>query len=337
MAEQTRSNIANTAKGAGQAVVSNLASRAGAAAGSAFGPVGTGVGYLAGRFIKYIVILAAGVVLLIIIFLVVIIQVIFGLVSGGEAAVETIAVTKTANPLRLDNGPLGSSGIITYQIEVSNKGEEKITDISVVDDQCPAINFTIDVLEKGAGDSRTVACTVDTSVHDVYHINTATATGTYKKAQVNATAAAFVAIGNPRNGPPAFSPLRGGVYVSGYFFQECTDPPGCTLLHSGLDIATTSSDWRVFSPFLGPAQVHIGEDSSYGVYVDLRSGIFTVRLSHLARGSVTVAEGAVIDSNTTVGVMDNTGFSFGDHVHYEVRQAGVLVDPALFNALTPHP
>ena len=52
---------------------------------------------------------------------------------------------------------------------------------------------------------------------------------------------------------------------------------------------------------------------------------------HLAAGSLRVRAGQRVQAGTALGTMGNTGYSFGAHTHFEVRNAyGTPIDPASY-------
>ena len=52
---------------------------------------------------------------------------------------------------------------------------------------------------------------------------------------------------------------------------------------------------------------------------------------HLAAGSLLVRVGQRVQAGTALGTMGNTGYSFGAHTHFEVRNAyGTAIDPASY-------
>ena len=52
---------------------------------------------------------------------------------------------------------------------------------------------------------------------------------------------------------------------------------------------------------------------------------------HLAAGSLRVRAGQRVQAGTALGTMGNTGYSFGAHTHFEVRNAyGTAIDPASY-------
>lgn len=71
------------------------------------------------------------------------------------------------------------------------------------------------------------------------------------------------------------------------------------------------------------------ENNSYGNYVLLRhdNGMYTM-YAHLAYGHVSVSYGQRVSKGQVLGYMDNTGHSYGGHLHFEVRQSnGYKIDP----------
>ena len=72
-----------------------------------------------------------------------------------------------------------------------------------------------------------------------------------------------------------------------------------------------------------------GEFDPYGLMVVIDHGRDLVtHYGHLSRILVKAGDRVVPDQ--AVGLVGNTGRSFGPHVHYEVRVAGVPVDPERF-------
>ena len=71
------------------------------------------------------------------------------------------------------------------------------------------------------------------------------------------------------------------------------------------------------------------ESNSYGNYVLLKhaNGYYTM-YAHLAYGYVKVSYGQKVTKGQVIGYMDNTGTSYGGHLHWEVRQPnGYKIDP----------
>ena len=70
----------------------------------------------------------------------------------------------------------------------------------------------------------------------------------------------------------------------------------------------------------------------YGNYVKIKhdNGMYTL-YAHLRYGSVAVKVGDRVTKGTVLGYMGNTGYSFGAHLHFEVRNVNnVQIDPTAY-------
>ena len=70
----------------------------------------------------------------------------------------------------------------------------------------------------------------------------------------------------------------------------------------------------------------------YGNYVKIRhdNGMYTL-YAHMKYGSVTVKVGQRVSRGHIIGYMGNTGYSFGAHLHFEVRNENdQYIDPTAF-------
>jgi uncharacterized repeat protein (TIGR01451 family) len=282
-----------------------------------------------------------------------------GHVPGADAAPggsAVLTVSKTASPNVIAKGAVGAT--VTYTIVVTNSSTSDATGVALGDvfQSAPEPGFAGEItgylanedlgtIPAGGSVTRTFTVSIPHTDYDPGWLlgNQATVTGTIDGATESSSDSATVLIGDLPSGPPAYSPLSGGVYVSGYRFGT----PVTYGAHQGTDIA--SSNYNVYSPFVQPAIVtyaggvrHCPSASEraagltgYGLHVRIRSGTWEVLIAHLDSISVTV--GQTVTLSTFIGVMDNTGCSGGDHVHYEIRNGGVLVDPEDYNAVNPHP
>ena len=63
-----------------------------------------------------------------------------------------------------------------------------------------------------------------------------------------------------------------------------------------------------------------GWNNSYGYWalINHSDGISTV-YAHMTEGSLAVSPGQTVKKGQTIGGVGNTGFSFGNHLHFEVR------------------
>jgi len=118
-----------------------------------------------------------------------------------------------------------------------------------------------------------------------------------------------------------------------------TQPYGCTGLgiepargacphfHFGLDLAAPAGT-PVSSVLAGQAEVFppAGYGGGYGLHVVVHHGQGAETMyAHLA--DVAIAQGQAVLAGTVLGHEGSTGMSTGPHLHFEVREAGIAVDP----------
>lgn len=106
--------------------------------------------------------------------------------------------------------------------------------------------------------------------------------------------------------------------------------------HPGLDLAAPYG-----SPVRAAAAgivVSAGWSGEYGKMIDLRSknGMVT-RYAHLSVINAKVRVGRPVASGQTIGAVGMTGNTTGPHLHFEVRFAGHVSDPARLLFATPKP
>lgn len=124
---------------------------------------------------------------------------------------------------------------------------------------------------------------------------------------------------------PSIWPSKGWV-TSGY--GERTSPfTGFQGLHNGMDIAN-----RVGTPVVATAEgmvVQSGNDPGLGKVVIISHGMgIKTTYGHLSE--VMVRSGQRVTRGQKIGTMGNTGRSTGPHLHYEVTQNGVSVNPSKY-------
>lgn len=115
-------------------------------------------------------------------------------------------------------------------------------------------------------------------------------------------------------------PARGAVTAE----YGATNHP-FTGTHYGIDIAGPANQPVV--AFRAGTVIKAGALSSgcgRCVYVDHGNGLVS-HYSHLS--SISVTTGQQVAAGTTLGIQGNTGWSTGPHVHFELEQNGVSVNP----------
>lgn len=100
--------------------------------------------------------------------------------------------------------------------------------------------------------------------------------------------------------------------------------------HSGVDLAAARGT-PIFAADGGTVTL-AGWNGGYGnaVMIDHGEGLSSL-YGHMERILTTV--GTVVDKLDTIGTVDSTGFSTGDHLHFEARRNGVAFDPREMVAL----
>jgi murein DD-endopeptidase MepM/ murein hydrolase activator NlpD len=122
---------------------------------------------------------------------------------------------------------------------------------------------------------------------------------------------------------PSRMPIDAVALTSGFGMR--THPVlGGRRQHQGVDLAAPRGTpvYATADGLVGMAQWY----SSYGNYVQIEhGGELQTRYAHLT--SYTVAPGDMVEKGDLIGYVGSTGRSTGPHLHYEVRVAGVAVDP----------
>lgn len=103
-------------------------------------------------------------------------------------------------------------------------------------------------------------------------------------------------------------------------------PRGGGLVHGGIDLALDGYQGsNVYSACTGTV-ASTAYSSTYGnhIVVDCGDGWSTL-YGHLSK--VLVKEGAAVDNSSVIGISGSTGFSTGEHLHFEIMYNGARVNP----------
>ena len=141
--------------------------------------------------------------------------------------------------------------------------------------------------------------------------------GTYSAMPDNPATCFF---GQPLTGSGQFGwPLDGG-WVSDTFISDRN--------HKGLDIAAPEGT-EIYAAAEGQVVSAGWNSGGYGnvVMIEHPDGYATV-YGHMI--SVIAVEGDYVQKGQLIGYVGNTGNSFGNHCHFEVRYQGICYDPATF-------
>lgn len=118
---------------------------------------------------------------------------------------------------------------------------------------------------------------------------------------------------------PSGRPVQGGTLTQEYHAG-----------HHGLDFGVAVGT-SVFSTLSGEVVYAGWNDQGYGNLVIVENGNYRTYYAHLSQ--IPVRVGQAVKAGQVIGLSGNTGNSTGPHLHYEIRQNGVAIDPT---ALTLH-
>lgn len=111
-----------------------------------------------------------------------------------------------------------------------------------------------------------------------------------------------------------------------------------TNFHSGIDLIhrTTGTDYIVAAQrgiVTGCRDSISGYSETYasGNYVNLQHADgYVTEYKHMAKGSILVAPGQIVEKGQVIGHMGSTGWSTGNHLHFSIRINGSTTDPEPF-------
>ena len=113
--------------------------------------------------------------------------------------------------------------------------------------------------------------------------------------------------------------------INSPFGPRNTGIPGASTNHKGVDIGGVGYTTEVHAAKAGTVIVS-QRSSSYGEYVVISHGSGNTTLyAHMSSRSVSV--GDVVEQGDVIGITGSTGISSGPHLHFEITENGVRVDP----------
>ena len=122
---------------------------------------------------------------------------------------------------------------------------------------------------------------------------------------------------------PSLMPIEAGLLRSGFGMRN-HPVLGGRRAHKGVDLAAPSG-----TPIYASADGVVSKAewfSSYGLYVAVEhGGDIQTRYGHMSR--LNVYNGQKVKKGELIGYVGSTGRSTGPHLHYEVRVAGLAVNP----------
>ena len=100
------------------------------------------------------------------------------------------------------------------------------------------------------------------------------------------------------------------------------------ILHTGIDIANNKG--TNITPFMGGTVTYAAETKTgYGKHIIIDHGNnITSLYGHLDK--ILVYKGQTVTTDQVIGLMGTTGWSTGNHLHFQINVYGIPVDPRVF-------
>lgn len=122
-------------------------------------------------------------------------------------------------------------------------------------------------------------------------------------------------------GIPSIDPVAGAPIVGCFCYRSAPD----VEFHPGVDLGANYGD-DVHAAAAGTI-ASAGWDGGFGMKIDIDHGNgYHTWYAHLSR--IDVAAGDYVHKDEHIGLVGDTGFSTGPHLHYQIMLNGTPVDPA---------
>jgi murein DD-endopeptidase MepM/ murein hydrolase activator NlpD len=119
-------------------------------------------------------------------------------------------------------------------------------------------------------------------------------------------------------------PSRWPLDEAGYLTRGQVGTGSADEAHPGIDVAVPVGS--IVRASGGATVQQVGEDPEYGLFVLLNHpDEYQTMYGHLSR--ILVTAGVAVAPGEVIGLSGNTGRSSAPHLHFEVRQKGVSLDP----------
>ena len=116
--------------------------------------------------------------------------------------------------------------------------------------------------------------------------------------------------------------------INSPFGNRNTGIAGASTNHKGIDIGGVGYTTQVHAAKAGTVIVST-KSSSYGNYVVVSHGSGNTTLyAHMSSRSVSV--GQHVNQGDVLGITGSTGISSGPHLHFEITENGVRIDPLIY-------
>lgn len=125
-------------------------------------------------------------------------------------------------------------------------------------------------------------------------------------------------------------PYEGKIYISSPYGSRILNGqpdwhPGLDLVGQTEKIVRAPCDGKIVSSIMVP-NYHNGDRTwEWGNYIRLDGEGYSIFMCHLNQRMVSA--GDIVKAGQPIGIEGNTGYSFGQHCHFEIRKDGCAVNP----------
>ena len=107
-----------------------------------------------------------------------------------------------------------------------------------------------------------------------------------------------------------------------------------STFHKGTDLSGGGCGGLIYAANSGTVSyAAYGYNGGYGNYITINhGGNVQTAYGHIQPGGILVNSGQNVSAGDVIGLVGDTGFSFGCHLHYEVRLGGATTDPVPYMA-----
>lgn len=223
--------------------------------------------------------------------------------SGGVKSYYTVGTEPTSVTINSSKPALGEDSGIEEAVS-------SVAGVTLLDDSKNIVNLVIDVNAENKFNA-------DAASKDYVEILTSYYGGLYDVSE------SVCAIGD------WIWPTASKYSITSCFGLRSAPTAGASTNHNGLDIA--GGDVVLGSPIFAASDgeiVYLGNSSSAGIYVTIKhDDTFTSRYLHMSRHELGLQVGDTVQAGQIIGYVGNTGISTGPHLHFDIKQNGVYINP----------
>lgn len=232
-----------------------------------------------------------------------------------DAATTRVADLKEEADVAAADAETARDDARTKRDDVASRKTEKETAAAALEDQKKDLEAQRKQAEADAAEAAEHIAEIDAANQEAYEAGQASEA---PSATVPADSLGEGYIGHP---------IAGDIAVTSPFGYRVHPVTGVATGHQGVDFAASGGTPQYAS---AAGTVTYWDSASCGIGLDLNIGYveghsYVITLCHLSER--TVADGQQVSRGDVIGLTGSTGYATGPHVHFQVAQDGVYIDP----------